>query len=232
MNETLTVDDLVLEVRRSDRRKALEIILDRHGALIIASPSGVGTEVMTAFVEEKRFWIYTKIAEKDIRQQPVAGQGFTNGERFPYLGRSYRLSLVEEQDVPLKLEKGRFTVLSSRASEGRELFISWYRTHATRWLRRRVQAWRPRMGVQPTSVKVRDLGFRWGSCTPAGTLNFHWATILLPAKVVDYVVVHELAHLREMNHTPAFWQRVGQVLPEYEQRRLWLAEHGGRHLVL
>jgi predicted metal-dependent hydrolase len=79
---------------------------------------------------------------------------------------------------------------------------------------------------------VRDLGFRWGSCGKSGTVNFHWATILLPVSLVDYVVVHELAHLMEPNHTPAFWRRVSRALPEYEQRKTWLAEHGGRHLVL
>lgn len=79
---------------------------------------------------------------------------------------------------------------------------------------------------------MRDLGFRWGSCGQAGGVNFHWATILLPPGVIDYVVVHELAHLVESNHTPEFWQRVARSLPEYEQRKAWLAEYGGQHVVL
>ena len=110
--------------------------------------------------------------------------------------------------------------------------MRWYTDHARHWLQRRVKGWAARMGVAPKGVEVRDLGFRWGSCGQAGTVNFHWATILLPASVVDYVIVHELAHLVEPNHTPEFWLRVGRALPEYEQRKTWLAEHGGRHIVL
>ncbi len=230
--ERLVVDDLTFEVRRSARRKTLEIILDRGGELIIAAPPDLADEVLAGFVREKKFWLYSKIAEKEALQQPVGGKEFVSGEGFSYLGRSYRLLLVGEQEVPLKLEAGRFKLVRGQAARGREHFIRWYADHAAPWLRRRVQGWAARMGVQPKGVEVRDLGFRWGSCGQTGAVNFHWATILLPASVVDYVVVHELVHLVEPNHTPEFWQRVARTLPEYEQRKAWLAEHGGRHVVL
>ncbi len=208
--EVLTVDDLSFEVRRSPRRRTLEITLDRGGELRISAPPDVGDERLVAFVREKRFWLYTKMAEKETRQQALGTKEFVSGEGFPYLGRSYRLLLVDEQDAPLKLEAG----------------------HARHWLQRRVKGWATRMGVEPRGVEVRDLGFRWGSCGQAGNLNFHWATILLPVSIVDYVVVHELVHLVEPNHTPEFWLRVGRVLPTFEQQKDWLAEHGGRHVVL
>jgi predicted metal-dependent hydrolase len=236
MNEAgtghLVVDDLAFEVRRSARRKTLEITVDRGGELIIASPPGVADDVLADFVREKKFWLYTKIAEKEALQQPVGGKEFVSGEGFPYLGRSYRLLLVDEQDVPLRLEAGRFKLRRNQAAQGRVQFIRWYTNHAAPWLRKRVEGWASRMGVKAKGVEVRDLGFRWGSCGQAGGVNFHWATILLPPGVVDYVVVHELAHLVEPNHTPEFWQRVARTLPEYEQRKAWLAEHGGRHVVL
>ena len=230
--ETLTVDDLTFEVRRSPRRKTLEITLDRGGELVVAAPPEVDGAQIADFVREKRFWLYTKIAEKESRHQPLMAKEFVSGEGFPYLGRSYRLLLVDEQEVPLKLEAGRFRLLRSLAPQGREHFVRWYTDHARAWLRRRVRGWAARMGVMPKGVEVRDLGFRWGSCGKAGNVNFHWATVTLPATVVDYVVVHELAHLVEPNHTPDFWRRVGRALPEYEQRKSWLAEHGGRHVLL
>ena len=230
--EALTVDELTFEVRRSRRRKTVEITLDRGGELIIAAPPDAGRELLEGFVREKRFWLYTKMAEKQSRLQPLAAKEFVSGEGFPYLGRSYRLLLVEGQDVPLKLEAGRFKLRRSIAPQARAHFVNWYTEHAQTWLRRRVKDWARRMGVAPAGVEVRDLGFRWGSCGRAGNVNFHWATILLPISLVDYVIVHELAHLIEPNHTPEFWQRVGRALPEYEQRKNWLAEHGGRHVVL
>lgn len=232
MSETLDVDELRFEVRRSARRKTLAITVDRGGELLIAAPPTVNQALLTDFVREKRFWIYTKLAEKASREQPVASKEFVSGEGFPYLGRSYRLLLVDEQDVPLKLEAGRFKLRRSLAPQGRDPFIDWYSDHARPWLKRRVAAWAPRMGVEPSKVDVRDLGFRWGSCGSSGGVNFHWATILLPANIVDYVVVHELAHLTEANHTPEFWRLVGRALPEYEQRKSWLAEHGGREAVM
>lgn len=162
----------------------------------------------------------------------VDAKEFVSGEGFPYLGRSYRLLLVDDRDGPLRLEAGRFRLPRPLAPQGREHFVRWYSEHARTWLRRRVKGWAPRMGVSPKGIEVRDLGFRWGSCGQAGGLNFHWATITLPASVVDYVIVHELAHLIERNHSPEFWRRVARALPEYEQRKQWLAQHGGRHLML
>ena len=230
--ERLAVDDLTFEVRRSPRRRTVEITVDREGELVISAPIGVDAEVLIDFVREKRFWLYTKIAEKEALQQPAAGKEFVTGEGFPYLGRSHRLLLVDEQEVPLKLESGRFKLGRHLAVDGREHFIRWYTTHALPWLQRRVARWSPRLGVEPTALEVMDLGFRWGSCGRAGGLNFHWAAILLPPRIVDYIIVHELAHLIEPNHTPEFWARVARALPEYEQRKVWLAEHGGEHVAL
>ncbi len=229
---SLTIDDLTFEVRRSSRRKTVEITVDREGELILAAPPGVGDDVMIDFVREKRFWIYTKLAEKEARQHPRAAKTFVSGEGFWYLGRSYRLLLVEVQEVPLKLEAGRFKLRRSLAADGRRQFIRWYSNHARVWLRRRVEGWIPRMGVEPLKVEVQDLGYRWGSCGKSSRVNFHWNTILLPPTIIDYVIVHELAHLIEPNHTPAFWQVVGRALPEYEQRKTWLAERGGEHVAL
>ena len=92
--------------------------------------------------------------------------------------------------------------------------------------------WATRIGVEPTGLEVRELGFRWGSCGKGGKVNFHWATILLPPSIVEYVLVHELVRLRETNHTPDFWLRVERALPDYEQRKAWLSEHGGQHVPL
>jgi len=80
--------------------------------------------------------------------------------------------------------------------------------------------------LSPAGVKVQDLGYRWGSCGKGNWLYFHWKTILLPARIAEYVVVHEIAHLHEPHHTPAYWLRVERAMPDYAQRRAWLAEHG------
>ncbi|HOD01004.1 MAG TPA: SprT family zinc-dependent metalloprotease [Myxococcota bacterium] len=232
MSPTLTVDDLAFEVLPSPRRKTVELTVERDGHLTIRAPEGTDDSVLTAFVQEKRFWLYQKIALKNSMRQAVATKEFVSGEGFPYLGRSYRLLLVDDQDVPLKLEAGRFRMPRAETERGREIFIAWYAEHALPWLKNRVRVFASRVGVEPARVEVRDLGFRWGSCGRAGTLNFNWATILLPPAIVEYVVVHELVHLHEDNHTPEFWQRVERVLPDYKQRKQWLAEKGAGYVVV
>ena len=232
MNQVLQIDELSFAVKRSSRRQTLELIVDRGGELVIAAPADANESMMAAFVREKKFWLYRKLAEKETRQQPSSAKEYVSGEGFPYLGRSYRLLLVKDQEVPLKLSSGRFLLRDDLTHRGREAFIRWYCQRAKPWVVKRIRGWAPRVGVAAEGIEIRDLGYRWGSCSKGGTLNFHWATILLPPSVIDYVIVHELAHLIEANHTPLFWQHVGRVLTDYEQRKTWLAEQGGAYVNL
>jgi predicted metal-dependent hydrolase len=89
-----------------------------------------------------------------------------------------------------------------------------------------VQEYADRMEVAPAGLRVQDLGYRWGSCGKGAVLYFHWKTILLPAKMAEYIAVHEMAHLREPHHTPEFWRRVERALPDFEGRKAWLATSG------
>lgn len=230
--EQLQVDELTFRVTRSPRRRTMQITVDRGGELLMTAPPGASHGVMSEFVREKRFWIYTKLASKEALQRTVPVKEFVNGEGFPYLGRSYRLLLVDSDGPPLKLEAGRFRLRRAEVAKGRAHFIRWYSEHGRVWLRRRAKDWAARMGVAPTDLDVRDLGYKWGSCTPSGSLHFHWATVLLPPPVVDYVIVHELAHLQHPDHSASFWAVVARTMPEYEQRKQWLAAHGAGVLVV
>jgi len=225
----LAVDDLRLEIRRSTRRQTLGLTVDRGGELVLSAPECLDDRTLRAFVREKKVWIYTKLAAKGALQSTPARKEFVTGEGFHYLGRSYRLLLIDTQDRPLKLDAGRFRFVRDEAERGRKHFVRWYSDHAASWLSRRAGEWAPSLGVEPVGVKILDLGHRWGSCGKGKTINFHWASILLPPSIVDYIVVHELVHLREPNHTPEFWSRVERALPDYERRKAWLAENGAGH---
>lgn len=223
---SLQVDDLCFVLRRSTRRKTMQITVERDGALVLSAPPEVDEAALRAFVLEKRFWIYTKLAEKDRLQRRLPRKQFVDGEGFLYLGRSHRLKLVGQQDVPLKLTAGRFCLRRDALPVAREHFIRWYCERAKAWLSNRVAEYQSRMEVSPAGVKVQDLGYRWGSCGKGDWLYFHWKTILLPARIAEYVLVHEIAHLHEPHHTPSFWLRVERAMPDYAQRKAWLAEHG------
>ena len=218
--------DLRFTIRRSARRRTMQITVERSGELFLSAPPHVSEAQLRAFVIEKRYWVYTKLAEKDRLQRLVPRKQFVGGEGFLYLGRSHRLKLVDDQDAPLKLANGRFLLSTDALPRAREQFIRWYSERARAWLATRVKEYQSRMEVSPTGVKVQDLGYRWGSCGKGEWLYFHWKSILLPARIAEYVVVHEMAHLHEPHHTPAFWLRVERAMPDYAQRKAWLAEHG------
>ncbi|MDG4868657.1 SprT family zinc-dependent metalloprotease [Guyparkeria sp. 1SP6A2] len=222
----LTVDDLTFEVRRSNRRKTLEIIVDRGGELVLAAPTHVEESELVEFVQGKRFWIHKKLTEKAALQRPIPRKEFVNGEGFLYLGRSYRLKLVDEQDAPLKLINGRFCLRQNAVDQGREIFIRWYCQRGKDWLTTKVREHSGRMDVNPAGVTVQDLGYRWGSCGKGEQVYFHWKTMMLPREIAEYVVVHELVHLHHPHHTPGFWRRLERAMPDYERRKGWLASHG------
>lgn len=222
----LTVDDLSFELKPSSRRRTLQITVDRSGDLVLSAPPDVEEERLREFILEKRFWIYTKLAEKDRLQKAVPTKSYVDGEGFLYLGRSYRLRLVDEQDVALKLLNGRFLLRRDLVENARHHLVQWYSGRAKLWLWDKVQDYVARMEVRPVGVKVQDMGYRWGSCGKGDWLYFHWKTILLPPRIAEYVAVHELAHLHQPHHTQEFWQRVERALPDFERRKIWLAEHG------
>jgi predicted metal-dependent hydrolase len=136
---TLTVNDLRFEVRRSTRRRALEIMVDRGGELILSAPPEVPDARLREFVQRKRMWIYKQLARKDALAHEAPRKVFVDGEGFAYLGRTYRLRLVAESDAAVKLQGGRFVMPKVLARDGREHLIRWYREHAHPWLWSKVQ---------------------------------------------------------------------------------------------
>jgi predicted metal-dependent hydrolase len=223
---TLTVNDLRFELRRSDRRRALAITVDRGGELILSAPPEVPDAKLRDFVQRKRMWVYKQLARKEALGHQTLRKVFVDGEGFAYLGRTYRLRLVPGSDAAVKLQGGRFIMPKALARDGREHLIRWYCARARPWLLAKVGDYAARMEVEPAGVQVQDLGYRWGSCGKGNLLYFHWKTILLPARIAEYVVVHEMAHLHERHHTPEYWRRVERAMPDFEQRKAWLAENG------
>lgn len=222
----LEIDGLAFDVHRSNRCKTMQITVERSGELSIVAPSAVSAQHLVDFVEEKLLWLHTKIEEKSRLQQRAPMKEFVEGEGFLYLGKSYRLRLVEKQLVDLTLKNGRFCMRKSSVHRGRDVFVSWYVRRAQQWFEKLVAEHASRMGVITREVKVQDLGFRWGSFGSDERVSFHWKAILLPPRIAQYVVVHELAHAHHPDHSANFWIKVEQHLPDWRWRKTWLAENG------
>ena len=223
---TLVVNDLRFELRRSTRRRALEITVERDGELILSAPPEVHESALRDFVQRKRMWVYRQLARRDALSGAPPRKVFTAGEGFAYLGRHYRLRLTAAPGGNVKLVGGHFVMPAALAAEGRNHLIRWYCERAKPWLGEKVTDHAARMEVEPAGLRVQDLGYRWGSCGKGAWLYFHWKTVLLPARIAEYIVVHEMAHLHEAHHTPEFWQRVERAMPDFERRKAWLAERG------
>ncbi len=224
----LVVGDLVLAVAPPSKRTTIEIAIERDASLVLKAPPCTTSEQATQFVLRKRQWVYRKLVEKDAISGPPVTKQFVKGEGFAYLGRSYRLTFAEKV-TDVRLERGRFLMNPSQANQGAGAMRRWYIATGKRWLQKRIQPWAARMGIDTVQVSVRDLGYRWGSARPSEApqyINVHWATLQLPPSLIDYILVHELAHLHEANHTPEFWSIVNRLMPDYEIYKTVLAASG------
>jgi predicted metal-dependent hydrolase len=225
------VRDIDYQLLPGTDRKTTDIVIERNGIITVHPPKGYSPEQIDAVVESKRMWIYRNLAEwRDLNATAVVRE-WVNGETFLYLGRSYRLSLVAEQDDALKLKEGRFCLQRSLIDNGGEqaariAFEEFYTAKGLKRIGERVAFFAPRVGVTPSGVTVKDMGFRWASCTRKKKLSFHWKCMMAPAKVIDYMVVHELCHLHQRNHSAIYWNEVDKVLPDYKERKGWLKKHG------
>jgi len=234
MNEVLLIDDLEIEVRRSARRRTVDLIVDRSGDLVINVPESLARPDLEAIIRRKQEWIYTKLEQKEKVLRPTGYKEYVTGEGFHYLGKKYRLKLVDPVEVgtsvpPLRLLNGLFLMLREAAEDGRTHFIRWYSRQAQKWITNAVVTLKERVLAEPRSVAVRDLKFRWGSCNAAGDLYFHWRAILLPPGVVRYLVLHELVHIHQHNHGPAFYESLRRAAPDYRQTESWLEANADRY---
>ncbi|MDD2760773.1 MAG: SprT family zinc-dependent metalloprotease [Methylomonas sp.] len=208
--------DLRFTVQTSTKRKSFGITVDRDGSLILHTPNNVVSDEIEAFIDEKRLWIYTKLAAKEfLNEQAHPERRFIDGEGFCYLGRTYRLALIDSRIQSVIFKSGRFYLAKSQQDSARDLFIDWYRQKALQRLPGMVSEFTSRLGIKAKGLKVMELSNRWGSCSDSGVLNFHWKVIQLPQKLLRYIVAHEAAHLLEKHHSPEFWQIVERLLPNY-----------------
>ena len=206
-------------------RKTIAIRVLDDGTIEVRAPTDVTNYVINKMVAKKESWIKKKMDEILSREPPFKEKEFVNGEDFLYLGKHYRLKIVENQDVPLKLQ-GYFLLSKEYIPNARELFVNWYKMKAYEKISERASYYSHMMGLKYNKLNITDAQHRWGSCSPKGNINFSWRLVMAPINAIDYVVVHELVHLRIKNHTKEFWNAVRVVIPDYRARSEWLKENG------
>jgi predicted metal-dependent hydrolase len=229
MNDTKPID-ISYQVMRSHRSTA-DIVIERDGRIFVRAPETLPDERIEDIIESKRYWIYKNLAEwRDLNATRVLRE-YQNGEGFLYLGRSYRLSLIAEQEEPLLLKDGRFYLRRDLVDCGdipaaQAAFRNYYVAKGQERISDRIDYYAPKVGVVPKKVEIKELGHRWASCSPKGNLAFHWKCMMAPQTIIDYIVVHELCHFHQLDHTNAFWNEVDKIMPSYRERKDWLKKYG------
>lgn len=229
--ESLAVDDLHFVVRWSRRRRTIGISVGRDGGLRVLAPAGAPARKLESAVRAKLPWVRRKLAEFEALGPPPPARRLVDGERLPYLGRTYALLLVDGPAAPVALRRGRFELDRALDGAARGEVVRWYTQRGRVHLAARVAHFAPLAAASPNAVVVRDLGTRrWGTCDGrTRVVTFHWELMLQRREAVDYVVLHELTHLHEPHHQRAFWRRVEAVMPDWKERRGLLAGAAGRH---
>ena len=206
------------------RRRTIALIVQNDGKLVVRAPWGVTENQIQNIVDRKVKWIINKQVLSREKQQRIQKQ-YINGEKFLYLGYPYRLAIVDSPRPALTLEK-QFLLARTSHSKARQVFTRWYKEQAMQVITSRVHFFIERLGVSCPIIRITSARTRWGSCSFKGTLSFTWRLVMAPLDIIDYVVLHELVHLKHKNHSKAFWLNVQAYMPDFNERRKWLKENG------
>jgi len=224
--KSIHCNGIEVEVIRSKRRKTLSLAI-RDGEVKLRIPSRLPLQQAEYFVRQKSSWIQQKLAV----HPPVTPKQFVNGERLFYLGTAYQLAFYSSQSrkkVTLSDDRLCVEYRGQQASEAalKRQITDWYKQQAQRWLTERCEQLARQTGFKPSIIEVKTYRARWGSCTLSGKIQLNWKLIMAPPTIIDYVIIHELCHLRQHNHSPAFWHLVEQFDPDFTQHRAWLKLNG------
>ncbi len=214
-----------IKVIRSDR-KTISIYVERDGSVSVLAPKKLTEVELQKVIKSKEYLISKYLAEWQQLNDGQIAREYVNGQSFLYLGRNYRLEIIKNQEEPLILKNGYFLLSEIEKEKAREHFISFYKEKVRPRIEKRVELYKTYLGVNPNKIRVMELKNRWASCTTNGNLNFHWKCAMAPADVLDYIIIHELAHLIHKNHTKAFWNEIDKVIPDYSNRLQWLTRNG------
>lgn len=219
------VGDIEFSYSKSKRRTA-SLFVERDGSVSLIVPEELNEKAIEQIVEKKKAWIYRSLAEWEDLNASRVDREFVTGETFPYLGRNYRLRVASDLETELSLKGGYFLIQESKLHRCAGAFKRFYTRKGRAKISERVGYFKNKIGVQEKDIKVMELGHRWASCTPDGSLNFNWKCIMAPLSIIDYIVVHELCHLNHLNHSSEFWNEVDKVLPDFQKRHDWLKFNG------
>ena len=216
-----------INIVRTNRRKTISIMV-AEGHVRVLVPKRLSGKEVSQIVDKRLPWIRDKIRARS-QITPLKPTEYVTGSKFMYLGKNYKLKLVPNGFEQVKLRNGCFVLgingcvrNKNRQNIVREKLVDWYFRQSEKHLRKRTDFYGRILGVEPKKIYIKQYKTRWGSCSIKGVIGYNWTIIMAPNRVIDYIVVHELSHILEHNHSVAFWLRVEGILPNYKLSRDWL----------
>ena len=216
-------------------RKDVRIVVDLVNGVVIYAPEEKSDKKIHDILSSKARWIHEKTQELDQVKIDVSPKEFVSGEKLPYLGRQYRLKVHREsqKSATIGFKQGKFIAVvpinwnqEKVQTTLEDNLITWYRKHGLKKIQERAAYYEHLLGVEAKSIQLKTQHKRWGTCTPDGNIYLNWRIVMAPVRVIDYIIVHELAHLRIPEHNQDFWNLVRSILPHYEEDKEWLRIHG------
>lgn len=213
--------ELNYNIQRSSNRKTISLTMAPSGKLEVLAPRDVKDETIERLVQKKKFWIY-KNRKELIDKKTAFEKEYVSGESFLYLGKKFRLDVAQCEHKELIFKQSKFILNKKEQEKAETFFEKWYKQKAKEKLIPRVEKFAKQMGVNPKEIKILSMSKRWGSCTVEGNIILNYHLIKAPLYVVDYVIVHELAHLIEHNHSDNFWKIVKTQMGDFSKQKEWL----------
>lgn len=210
------------------QRKTLALQINPDATLIVRAPHQLPLTKIQEILQKKRGWIERKQHAALETFRATRRIRLRAGEKLPYLGEEYPLSLISSSSPEFQFNGREFLIAQEMFEKGKVLLEKWYRAQALQIIGERVGYYATLTGWLPSNITITGARQRWGSCSNKGKLNFSWRLILAPAWVVDHVVIHEIVHLAEHNHSPQFWAKVRELDPRYREAKTWLNRHSAQ----
>ncbi|MFC2130462.1 M48 family metallopeptidase [Bacteroidota bacterium] len=219
--EEIKIDKIV-----RSRRRTFSLEVNKNAELIVRAPLRATNSEIHEIVNEKSQWIFKKKEDIKYKESQKKKREFINGEIFECLGKEYTLVIKDNFEYAFSFS-GKEIIINAKYKNSVKIFlIHWYKRQAYNYISERTEYFANAIGVIFHKVRITSAKSRWGSCSANKNLNFSWRLILAPKQIVDYVIVHELVHLIEMNHSKRFWDRVSRIMPNYKIYETWLKNNG------
>jgi len=223
---------------RSARRKTLTLQI-KHGQMFVRAPQHLSLNEIENFIDKKSFWLKQKLSEQRLRIQntPHITIDYSQDDKILYLGEEKQLNIKFQSTNDIRVTEHHIDIsITQRRKKNihcsdelslavKQSLAALFKEKLEDYLFKKIPELTQKLQLFPINYKVRFYKSRWGSCNSRGELRFNYLLMMTPLWVIDYVIIHELCHLKHLNHSSAFWQLVETYQPNYKQAKTWLKDH-------